>query len=148
MPAAQGPVLVVDDDAAVRLSLRFALELEGLDVRLYADGAALLGDERNLPAVGCLVVDQFMPGMEGVELLARLRLRHVNLPAIMITAKATDDLRLRAHAAGFGLVLEKPLHDGALVAGIRGVLGGSDAVSPASGGDVSGSRGQRLKSAK
>ncbi|GBD47935.1 response regulator [Methylopila sp. Yamaguchi] len=122
MPASRGPVLVVDDDEAVRRSLRFALELEGLDVRLYVDGPALLGDEANLPATGCLVVDQFMPGMEGVELMTHLRLRQVRLPAIMITAKASDGLRARAHAAGFGLVLEKPLHDGALVAGIRGAL--------------------------
>ncbi|WP_024816463.1 response regulator [Methylopila sp. 73B] len=122
MPASRGPVLVVDDDDAVRRSLRFALELEGLDVRLYVDGPALLDDERNLPATGCLVVDQFMPGMEGVELMTRLRLRHVRLPAIMITAKASDGLRARAHAAGFSLVLEKPVHDDALVAGIRGAL--------------------------
>lgn len=122
MPASRGPVLVVDDDDAVRRSLRFALELEGLDVRLYVDGPALLGDEVNLPATGCLVVDQFMPGMEGVELMTHLRLRQVRLPAIMITAKASDELRARAHAAGFDFVLEKPLHDGSLVAGIRGAL--------------------------
>ncbi|MFC6790944.1 hypothetical protein ACFQE0_15770 [Methylobacterium komagatae] len=46
-----GPVLIVDDDAAVRHSLKFALELEGLDVRTYQDGAELLR-EAALPLRG------------------------------------------------------------------------------------------------
>ncbi len=44
MPSVYGPVLVIDDDAAVRNSLKFALELEGLDVRLYEAAAHLLGE--------------------------------------------------------------------------------------------------------
>ena len=72
-------VLVVDDDDAVRRSLKFMLELEGLDVRAYASGAALLDDD-DLPAQGCLVVDQHMPHMSGVELVNRLRARNVFCP--------------------------------------------------------------------
>ena len=116
-----GPVLVVDDDAAVRHSLKFALELEGLDVRLYEGGEDVLAD-RNLPLDGCLVVDFAMPGMNGVELVKRLRGRHVELPAILITAKASMDIRERAARAGFRQVLEKPLEDGSLVDSIRGAL--------------------------
>ncbi|WP_230530024.1 response regulator transcription factor [Microvirga roseola] len=121
MPTTPGPVLVVDDDAAVRNSLKFALELEGLNVRLYEGGAELLADA-DLPISGCLVVDYYMPAMDGVELIDRLRRRHVDLPAILITAKATQDLRERAARSGFRLVLEKPLEDGMLVDSIRSAL--------------------------
>lgn len=121
MPKHTGPVLVVDDDAAVRHSLKFALELEGLDVRLYKDGAELLRDAA-LPRTGCLVVDYWMPGMDGLELVGRLRDRAVELPAILITARPTGDLRRRASHAGFRDVVEKPLEDGTLLDGIRDAL--------------------------
>ena len=121
MPQIPGTVIVVDDDAAVRRSLKFALELEGLDVRLYEGGDELLA-AGDLPAEGCLVVDYYMPAMNGVELVNRLRRRDVALPAILITAKATDDLRRRAARAGFARVLEKPLEDSSLVDSIRGAL--------------------------
>lgn len=116
-----GPVIVVDDDAAVRHSLKFALELEGLDVRVYGGGEDVLADV-DLPANGCLVVDYYMPRMTGVELVNTLRGRHVELPAILITAKISDDIRERAARAGFQQVLEKPLEDGSLVDSIRGAL--------------------------
>jgi FixJ family two-component response regulator len=121
MSTDKGPVMVVDDDAAVRDSLKFALELEGLDVRLYGGGPELLADA-DLPATGCLVVDYFMPAMDGVDLVEALRRRRVDLPAILITAKATGEVRRRAACAGFRQVLEKPLEDGSLVDSIRRAL--------------------------
>lgn len=121
MSAATGPVIVVDDDTAVRDSLKFALELEGMNVRAYGGGAELLADADALSR-GCLVVDYSMPAMNGLELVRRLRSRKVALPAILITGKADEDLRHRAARAGFRLVLEKPLEDGALVDGIRSAL--------------------------
>lgn len=121
MSTAPGPVIVVDDDAAVRNSLKFALELEGFDVRVYEGGREVLADEV-LDSAGCLVVDQYMPGMTGVELVDRLRERYVDIPAILITAKASDELRLSAALSGIRQVLEKPLEDGALVEGIRGAI--------------------------
>ncbi len=116
-----GQVIVVDDDAAVRNSLEFALELEGLTVRTYEDGEALLADAA-LPAKGCLVVDYYMPTMNGVDLIKCLRRRHVDLPAILITAKATDAVRRGAAQAGVRQVLEKPLEDSSLLDSIRGAL--------------------------
>ena len=121
MSMTPGPVIVVDDDAAVRQSLKFALELEGMDVRVYESGAELLA-EPELPANGCLVVDYYMPSMNGVELMDRLHRRLVKLPAILITARATDDMRKRAAYSGFRQVIEKPLEDSTLLDSIRGVL--------------------------
>jgi FixJ family two-component response regulator len=121
MSMTPGPVIVVDDDAAVRQSLKFALELEGLKVRLY-EGADEILAEPDLPDSGCLVVDYYMPRMNGVELIDRLRRRRVKLPAILITARATDDMRRQAARSGIKQVIEKPLEDGALVDSIRGAL--------------------------
>ena len=121
MPMITGPVIVVDDDDAVRLSLKFALELEGLRVRLYRDGVHFLA-ENDLPPMGCLVVDYQMPGIDGIDLVKRLRVRRVDLPAILITTKCTPGLLERARRVGFRQVLEKPLEDGSLLEGIRGAL--------------------------
>lgn len=122
MSMTAGPVIVVDDDAAVRQSLKFALELEGMDVRVYESGAELLADP-DLPTDGCLVVDYYMPSMNGVELMDRLQRRLVQLPAILITARATDDIRKKAALSGFRQVIEKPLEDSTLLDSIRGALG-------------------------
>lgn len=121
MPAPLKPVIVVDDDAAVRHSLKFALELEGFQVSDYAGGADLLA-QANLPADACLVVDFYMPGMDGLELVRRLGRRDVKLPTILITAKAAPELSARARQAGIWCVLEKPLQDASLVNSIHDAL--------------------------
>ena len=106
MPKLTGPVLVVDDDEAVRDSLKFVLELEGLQVRLYAGAAQLLRDVA-LPTDGCLLVDYRMPDMDGLELVARLRARNVALPAILITGRLSGDLgRLAADATASTSLLQ------------------------------------------
>lgn len=116
-----GPVIIVDDDPAVLRSLKFALEIEGLDVRTYGDAQSLLLDD-DLPAHGCLVIDYAMAGMDGFELIDRLRRRDVRLPAILMTGLPSLEVRERARRAGFCKVLEKPLHDSALLDGIRSAL--------------------------
>ena len=121
MPHSSGIVLVVDDDAAVRSSLKFALEIEGLKVRLYHSAAALLA-EAALPPYGCLVVDYRMPAMDGLELIETLRARNVAMPAILITGRANKLLRSRAARSGIRLVLEKPLSDSTLLDSIRSSL--------------------------
>lgn len=113
-------VLVVDDDPAVRISLKFSLQVEGFLVRVYASGDELLADP-DLPAHACLVIDLRMPGLSGLDVVARLRDRHVALPAILITTHPSQAVRSRAANAGVALI-EKPLLSDALLHGIRDAL--------------------------
>jgi two-component system, LuxR family, response regulator FixJ len=121
MPAVPETVIVVDDDAAVRAALKFALEVEGFHVQLYDSPMAVLADT-NLPKRGCLVVDYRMPGLDGIELVDRLRSRKVSLPVILITGRVSNALRAVAARSGLTRVLEKPLSDAVLVENIRGAL--------------------------
>jgi two-component system, LuxR family, response regulator FixJ len=113
-------ILVIDDDSAVRKSLKFSLELEGYAVRTYADGRALL-DDAYLPARGCLVVDQMMPGMSGLDVVDALRTRGVSMPAVLVVSSTNHTLRQRASAVGVAIV-EKPFFGNGLVETIRKVL--------------------------
>jgi two-component system, LuxR family, response regulator FixJ len=120
--SAQKPlVLVVDDDAAVRNSLRFSLQVEGFAVSDFRDGNELLS-QVELPRSDCLVVDYHLPGMSGLEVLNQLRERHVLVPAILITSHPSPNLRERAAAAGARIV-EKPLLGDALIENVRDLLG-------------------------
>jgi FixJ family two-component response regulator len=118
---ARSVVLVIDDDPAVRNSLKFALEVEGFSVQVYPTGTALL-DEHDLPKNGCLVADYNLPGINGLDLIQLLRARDVKLPAILITSHPAAVIRSRAASAGVRLI-EKPLLNDTLFQCIRSVLG-------------------------
>jgi FixJ family two-component response regulator len=110
-------VAIVDDDPAVRNSLKFSLEVEGFKVRAYSGAADLLGD----PAIadcGCIIIDQNMPAMNGLDTVASLRNRAISVPAILITSQPSEALMQRAAHAGVPIV-EKPLLGNALVDRIR-----------------------------
>jgi two-component system response regulator FixJ len=114
-------VIVVGDDAAVRNSLKFWLEIEGLSVRSYATGADLLtaGD---FARCDCYVIDQGLPVTSGLELIAQLRDRHFSSPAILIASNPSRSLRERAEKAEVPIV-EKPLIGNGLLDKIRDVIG-------------------------
>lgn len=120
-PSAERPtVIVVDDDADLRVALRYALEIEGFDVICCANGERLL--KLALPqATVCLVVDQRLPGISGIEALEALRARQVTVPAIVITGAADARLRARLLLADARLV-EKPLLNDQLTAAIRDLI--------------------------
>jgi two-component system response regulator FixJ len=115
-------VMVVDDDVAVRNSLKFSLEVEGFAVRAYSGGIELLNDTELPRGAGCLVIDQNMPGMNGLDLVAQLRARDIVVPAILITSYPTAALSQRAAKAGVPIV-EKPFLGTALVDRIRDLAG-------------------------
>ena len=114
-------ILLVDDDPAIRASLRFSLELEGYEVATFAAAEELLASP-HIPDSDCLVLDYRLPGMDGLELLELLRRRGVTLPAVLITT--TPSRRVRARAAGQNaMLIEKPLLCDALTAAIRELCG-------------------------
>jgi two-component system, LuxR family, response regulator FixJ len=128
MTEGQNIVFVVDDDLAVRDSLKFALELEGLVVRLCGSGAELLRHP-DLRQADCLVMECKMPLMDGFEVLDILATRGAKIPVILLTIYATDAFRRRAAASGARFTLEKPLLNGSLVDRIREVLSCSSQVA-------------------
>jgi FixJ family two-component response regulator len=114
-------IAVVDDDPAVRNSLRFSLEVEGYRVRAYASADELLR-EPELARVGCVIADQNMPGMNGLDLIERLRAGRYGVPAILITTHPA--LAVTRRAADFGVpIVEKPLLGNALLDEVRQMIG-------------------------
>lgn len=120
-PEADRPtIIVVDDDADLRKALRYALEIEGFDVISCASGETLLG--LTLPqTTACLVLDQLLPGISGIDALETLRGREVAIPAIIITSAADERLHARLQLAGARLI-EKPLLNDRLTAAIRDLV--------------------------
>lgn len=113
-------VVIVDDDPAVRGSLTFSLELDGFDVESFESGEALL--MRQLPRrPTCLVLDQQLPGITGLEALRQLRARNNESPAILITSHPKRAIIEAAAQAGVPIV-EKPLLGDALVVDIHRAL--------------------------
>lgn len=110
-------IAVVDDDAAVCNSLKFALELEGFRVKTFRGGAELLR-AGEIAACQCFVVDQKMPGMSGIELIGKLRECNIAAPAILIVSQPSAALSVRAAKAQVPIV-EKPLLGNALLDRIR-----------------------------
>jgi FixJ family two-component response regulator len=113
-------ILIVDDDPALRASLEFILGVEGYNVRAYGNGRELL-DDCDLPEHGCLVIDQRLPDIDGLKVIATLRARAVQLPAILITTNPTRALQRRAEQADVTIV-EKPLITGTLFQRIGAAL--------------------------
>jgi two-component system response regulator FixJ len=118
----QGPVCVVDDDNWVCDSLGVLLETYGFGVRTYPSGAAFLTDAARRDA-SCLIVDQHMPGLGGLDLVAELRRREVALPTILITGRLDAEISHRATDLGVLAILEKPFPAARLVELVRGMLG-------------------------
>ena len=122
-PSASGGarIIVVDDDDLVRKSIRAVLEDDGRVVDAYSSCEAFLeGFHPDQPA--CLLIDAYLPGMSGLELLDRLRDEGHLLPAIMITGNADVPMAVRAMKAGALDFIEKPIGRQELIAGIERAL--------------------------
>ncbi len=117
MAVQSGLIVVIDDDVAVRKSLKFSLEVEGYVVRTYARGEDLL-NEPAFPTCRCLIVDQRLPGISGFDLITKLRDLKISVPVILVATLPGVALRKCAADAGVAIV-EKPLMSSALLEGIR-----------------------------
>ena len=114
-------ICIVDDDEWVADSLKLLLETFGFDVRSYNSGADLLADGRRR-AAGCLIIDQHMPGMNGLDLFERLQKEGVRAPAILISGRLDTHTKERAARLGITRALEKPFAADRLVDLIRTVM--------------------------
>jgi two-component system response regulator FixJ len=106
-----GPeVHVIDDDRAVRDSLALLLETEGLSTATYASAEAFLEavDAEDAAFGGCVLADVQLKGMDGLEMLRRLRARGVRAPVVLMTGRPSPDLTERALRAGARAVVDKP----------------------------------------
>jgi two-component system, OmpR family, response regulator MprA len=115
-------ILVVDDERAVRDSLRRALELQGYEVELASDGAEAL---ERLAANGqpdAVVLDILMPGIDGLEVCRQIRRRGSGVPVLMLTARDAVGDRVEGLDAGADDYLVKPFALEELLARVRALL--------------------------
>jgi len=116
-------ILVVDDERAVRESLRRALELEGYDVELAPDGrAALERLEAKNDQPDAVVLDVLMPGPDGLEVCRRLRKAGSRVPVLMLTARDEVESRVAGLDAGADDYVTKPFALEELLARLRALL--------------------------
>ena len=114
-------VLVADDDRAIRESLARALELEGYDVVVTADGASALSAVREQPA-DVLVLDVMMPGVDGLTVCRVLRAERDRTPILMLTARTETSDRVAGLDAGADDYLPKPFELDELLARLRALV--------------------------
>lgn len=114
-------VHIVDDDEAVRASLKMMLESAGYRARTWSSAVEVL---QALPGLerGCLIVDVRMPVMDGLTLLTELRARKVKLPIIVITGHGDIRMAVRAMRTGAVDFIEKPFAKEEIVESLRVAL--------------------------
>lgn len=100
-------IYVVDDDPDVLHSTRFLLECEGRAVETFQDGPTLLSAFPG-PRPAFVLLDHVMPGMDGLEVAARMRDLDIRVPTVLMTGHPNPAIRRRARAAGIPVV-DKPL---------------------------------------
>ncbi len=115
-------VAVIDDDDEVRDVLRTLLETAGHDVETFKSGIQFLASAE-LRHTACLVVDQRMPQMTGLELLLELERRGQPIPALLITGAHDPEIESAASSIGAMTVLEKPMSPQKLLRFVEFTLG-------------------------
>ena len=115
-------ILVVDDERAVRESLRRALELEGYEIELAADGSEALYRLEGSEEPDAMILDVLMPGVDGLEVCRRLRGTGSKLPVLMLTARTEVEDRVAGLDAGADDYVTKPFALEELLARVRALL--------------------------
>lgn len=124
-------IRLVDDDDDLRKALVFLLESEGWNVVGYSSAQKfLISDDSSRP--GCLILDYFMPGIDGLELQKRLSQSGYSHPIIFLTAHADLDMAISAFRTGADDLLKKPIDNDQLLKAVakavekdRSGMGGS-----------------------
>ncbi len=122
-PTGSGPstIFVVDDDSQVREAIRAVFEENGRTVEAYSTCEAFLEAYR-LGRGACLLIDAYLPGMNGLELLQRLHDAGDRLPAIMITGNGDVPMAVQAMKVGASDFIEKPIGGSELIASVERAL--------------------------
>jgi two-component system, LuxR family, response regulator FixJ len=133
----RGNVFVIDDDDAMRDSLDFLLGSADFHVTLFESAHQFL-DALSSAEFGCVVSDIRMPGIDGIELLKRLKASHSALPVVIMTGHGDVPLAVEAMKLGAADFLEKPFEDDRLIGMIDAALkqAGSGARSDALTQDI------------
>lgn len=106
-------VSIVEDDESLRLALVGLIRSVGYEARGFASAEEYLAVQDGQCA--CVITDLHMPGINGIEMMMKLREMDYSVPAIMITARAEPTIEARARAAGALCVLHKPFEAEALL---------------------------------
>ncbi|HVD66270.1 MAG TPA: response regulator transcription factor [Gaiellaceae bacterium] len=115
-------ILVVDDERAVRESLRRALELEGYEIELADDGLQALAALEDGGEPDAMILDVLMPGMDGLEVCRRVRREGSRMPVLMLTARVEVENRVAGLDAGADDYVTKPFALEELLARVRALL--------------------------
>ena len=111
----QGLVAVVEDDDLARTALGRLLDAAGFEHALFESAETFLASAPDSEWI-CLIVDVQLPGMSGIDLQRTLRSAGPEAPVIIVTGKATDEIRERAEQAGCAAFLTKPFHPDTILA--------------------------------
>ena len=117
----QANVFVVDDDQAMRNSLKWLIESVGMHVETFASATDFIHNYYPGRA-GCLLLDVRMPGMSGLELQQHFLEHQINIPIIIITGHGDVPMAVRAMKSGAVDFIEKPFNDELLLESIRNAL--------------------------
>jgi UDP-3-O-[3-hydroxymyristoyl] N-acetylglucosamine deacetylase len=133
-----GPILIVDDEANIRQSLEGVLADEGYACALAKDGADALSQLRTLrPSL--VLLDIWMPGMDGIETLRHIKELQPRTPVVMMSGHATISTAIRATKVGASDFIEKPLEVETVLNAIRRALGQPEDSRGESSGGLTGS---------
>jgi two-component system response regulator FixJ len=114
-------VYVIDDDEAMRDSLNFLLDSAGLEVTLFENAQQFLDALPRLD-FGCVVSDVRMPGIDGIELLKRMKAGQSKFPILIMTGHGDVPLAVEAMKLGAVDFLEKPFEDDRLTSMIEAAI--------------------------
>ncbi len=114
-------ILLVEDDGSMAMGLEFNLRSEGFEVKVCPDGESGLEALKEGP-YDLLVLDWMLPGIDGLEVLRRLRSQNVNIPILLLTARDSKDDIVEGLDAGADDFLTKPFDLNILLARIRSLL--------------------------
>jgi DNA-binding response OmpR family regulator len=113
-------ILTVEDEPDIALAISAVLQRAGYQVSQAADGPAALAVVRDQPP-DVVLLDIGLPGMDGWEVLARIR-DHSDVPVLMLTAHTAEDEKIGALHSGADDYLTKPFANAILVARVRALL--------------------------